>query len=173
MKIEYDITPETKVNELLKNYPQLEVQLIAMSPAFAKLRNPVLRRTIARLATLRQVAQIGKIPLTRLINDLRKAAGLFEGTFDDLQIGSSSVKPAWFDKKNIRMTFDARPVLEQGGLPQARVLQDVRNLAEGAIYELITPFLPAPLIDKIKSMGYQVWSHEDQSNVIKTYVTLE
>ncbi|MHC4830644.1 MAG: DUF1858 domain-containing protein [Planctomycetota bacterium] len=42
------ITPETKVAQLLQHYPELEETLIAMAPAFKKLRNPVLRRSVAK-----------------------------------------------------------------------------------------------------------------------------
>ena len=36
------ISPKTKVGELLEAYPALESVLMSMSPAFEKLRNPVL-----------------------------------------------------------------------------------------------------------------------------------
>ena len=49
------ISPKTKVGELLDAYPELEPVLMAMSPAFEKLKNPVLRKTVARVATLQQV----------------------------------------------------------------------------------------------------------------------
>jgi len=48
MKKELIITPQIKVAELLETYPQLEEVLIDLSPTFKKLKNPVLRRTIAR-----------------------------------------------------------------------------------------------------------------------------
>ncbi len=50
------ITPQTKVKELLDAYPELEPVLIDMAPAFKKLRNPVLRRTIARVTSIKQAA---------------------------------------------------------------------------------------------------------------------
>jgi hypothetical protein len=45
------ITPQTKVGELLDAYPELESILFELSPAFAKLKNPILRKTVARIAT--------------------------------------------------------------------------------------------------------------------------
>ncbi|MFI4941789.1 MAG: DUF1858 domain-containing protein [Burkholderiales bacterium] len=50
------ITPATKVADLLESWPELEEVLIAQAPAFRRLRNPVLRRTVARVATLEQEA---------------------------------------------------------------------------------------------------------------------
>lgn len=42
-----EITPSTKVAELLAAYPELEAVLIGMAPPFKKLKNPVLRRSVA------------------------------------------------------------------------------------------------------------------------------
>jgi hypothetical protein len=69
------ITPATKVAELLEQWPDLEPVLVAQAPAFQKLRNPVLRRTIARVATLEQAAGIAGIEPRELVMTLRRAAG--------------------------------------------------------------------------------------------------
>ena len=49
---EVEITSQTKVAELLEHFPELEETLIAMAPPFKKLRNPVLRRSVAKVASL-------------------------------------------------------------------------------------------------------------------------
>jgi len=61
------ITPETKIADLLKEYPHLLDVLADYSPAFGKLRNPFLRRTFGRLTTLAQAAAIGGVDLTDLV----------------------------------------------------------------------------------------------------------
>lgn len=69
------IHPETKVGALLDAYPELEAVLISIAPAFEKLRNPILRRTVAKVATLEQAARIGGVRVRDLVNQLRQAAG--------------------------------------------------------------------------------------------------
>ena len=54
-----DINPD----RLLEHCPELEDELLALSPAFAKLKNPILRRTVAKVATLCQAAGTGEIPV--------------------------------------------------------------------------------------------------------------
>ena len=84
--IKFEITPETKVGELLNNYPQLEDTLITIAPVLKKLKNPVLRRTVAKVTSLRQAAKVGNVPLADMINRLRKEAwlsGEIEITQDD------------------------------------------------------------------------------------------
>ena len=73
------ISPKTKVGELLDAYPELEPVLMAMSPAFEKLKNPVLRRTVARVATLQQVSVVGGVNIEEMIRRLRKEAGQDSG----------------------------------------------------------------------------------------------
>jgi uncharacterized protein (DUF2249 family) len=160
------ITPEIKILALLESYPQLEETLLSISPAFAKLQNPLLRRTIARMATLCQVAQIGNVPLAELINRLRRAAGQSEGTFEDAM---NAERPTWLDTNNIQERLDARPMLEAGEHPLAVVLAALPKLPNGKIYELTTPFLPAPLLEQVRQKGFQVFSETLAENLVKSY----
>ena len=166
----FEITPDMKVSALLKDFPQTEEVLVGLSPAFAKLRNPVLRRTIAKITSLRQAAQIGNVQLGKLINDLRKAAGMEEVTLKDEGSIMEIQKPEWFDKNNIKQSFDARGMIESGGHPLTKVMEDLEKSNDGSIYELITPFLPAPLIDVVKTKGFKVWSEETGSSEYHTYI---
>ena len=54
------ITPKTTVHTLLKEYPFLLEYLAGYHPEFGKLTNPVLRRTMGRMATLDKAAQHGQ-----------------------------------------------------------------------------------------------------------------
>jgi len=73
------ITPKTKISDLLEEYPALEEVLFDISPAFKQLKNPILRRTVARVTTLQQAAIVGGLKVEDLVNRLRKEAGI-EGT---------------------------------------------------------------------------------------------
>ena len=64
------ITPKTTVHTLLKEHPFLLDFLAGYHPEFKKLTNPVLRRTVGRMATLDAVAQQGNVPLNQLMLDI-------------------------------------------------------------------------------------------------------
>ncbi len=64
------LTPKTTVHTLLKQYPFLLDYLAGYHPEFKKLTNPVLRRTMGRMATMDTVAELGNLPLNKLIDDL-------------------------------------------------------------------------------------------------------
>jgi len=70
-----EITSKTKVYDLLENYPQLEDVLIRLIPGFWKLKNPFLRKTVAKVISLRQAAEIGEMKTETLVNRLKKEAG--------------------------------------------------------------------------------------------------
>ena len=65
-----DLSPATKIHELLKTYPFLEDFLVGYDPAFEKLKSRVLRATVGRVASLKLVASTGKVDLDRLLADL-------------------------------------------------------------------------------------------------------
>jgi hypothetical protein len=163
------ITPKTKVHELLQVYPELEETLIELAPVFKKLKNPVLRRTIARVTTLQQAAQVGEIPVHKLVNTLRQKVG--QDTLEGIETvaGGDTKRPSWFNPEKIVKQLDARPVIEQGGHPLGDVLTDIRDLNPGDIYELITPFLPAPLIERVVDQGFDAWSKKETEDRIRTY----
>ena len=48
-----DITLETKISEILNERPEPEHTLFELSPAFAKLQSPILRRTVARVTSVK------------------------------------------------------------------------------------------------------------------------
>ena len=75
MKNNLIITPKTKVLQAIEAYPQLEQVLIEFVPAFEKLKNPVLRNTVARVTSLQQAAAVGKVKVEDLINRLRSEIG--------------------------------------------------------------------------------------------------
>lgn len=150
------ITPKTKVLELIETYPELEEVLIEYAPAFKNLKNPVLRRTVAKIATLQQAAAIGGVKTEELINRLRKEVGQ-----DSIsgEIGSqyNYQKPDWFAENKIVKHFNASEMLAAGEHPVNQVVADLNHLEAGKIYELKAPFLTAPLIDKASSLGLKHW----------------
>lgn len=164
------ITPKTKVGELLDAYPQLESILIDLSPAFAKLKNPILRKTVARIATLQQAAAVGNLKTDELVNRLRKETGQNEisgETGGDNFLLSSP--PDWFNASNITVRFDATPIISDGGSPLQEILGKAKNLQAGEIMEVTTPFVPAPVIDMLKERGFRVFSMKNGNGVVNYF----
>jgi hypothetical protein len=164
------ITPKTKVLQLLEAYPQLESVLIGIVPAFKKLRNPVLRKTVAKAASLQQAAAVGGVKTEELINRLRREVGQ-DLHAESAGLAFNTAKPKWFDAGRIVRELDARPLLAAGEQPVNQVMADLGAMAPGAIYKLNAPFLPAPLIDKGSSLGLDHWlvKESEESFVVYFY----
>ena len=69
------VNPETRIGALLDAHPELEAVLVALSPEFKRLKNPLLRKTVARVATVAQAAKIGSLSVPDLVKALRRALG--------------------------------------------------------------------------------------------------
>lgn len=166
------ITPDTKVAELLKHYPQLEEILIKFSPAFAALKNPVLRRTVAKVTSLQQAAKVGNANIVEMINALRKEMGqpILEGNFNS----ESKERDILFSEKapetSVIYTLDVRPIIKAGDHPKDTILIQAEKLQSGECLKLITPFPPTPLIDLLKKKGYRITMLTPQDGIVKTFV---
>ena len=162
------ISPKTKISQLIEVYPQLEDILIDYLPAFKKLKNPSLRKTVAKVATLQQAASIGKVKVENLINHLRKEVGqdIISSVSENKY---NTIKPKWFNPDLIAEEFDARDMLAAGEHPVNQVISDLKKLETGKIYKLIAPFLPAPLIDKASSLNFDNWISEEETNIFHVY----
>lgn len=154
-----DINLHIKVSDLLDAYPQLEGTLLELSPAFSKLRNPILRRTVAKVTTLQQAAKVAGVSPILLLETLRQAAGLpIDNNNESIDIENEQKdKPEWFGKMNITIRFDARPIIESGENPMQEIIRLSKELQNNQIMELTAPFKPVPIMDLLKSKGFEVW----------------
>lgn len=164
------ITPKTKVLQLIEAYPELEDVLIDYVPAFKKLKNPILRNTVAKIATLQQAAAVGNVKVEDMINLLRKQVGQDLFTESAATIYNTK-KPAWYVPQLIAKELDAKLMLAAGEQPVNQVMADLKDMPIGSIYKLTAPFLPAPLIDKASSLNIQHWliKENEESYIVYFY----
>lgn len=162
------ISPKTKVLQLIETYPQLENVLINYVPAFKKLKNPVLRKTVARIATLQQAASVGNVKVEDLINLLRKEVGqdIVESAGE---VGYNTNQPDWFIASEVRPELDVREMLNSGEQPVNQVISDLNKLNPDEIYKVVAPFVPAPLIDKSISLNFEHWVKKEAEDVFIVY----
>ena len=166
------IAPKTKVAELIDAYPQLEQVLVDYVPAFEKLKNPVLRKTVARITTLQQAAVIGGVHVEDLINHLRREVGqeLFAGA---AAAAYTIEQPGWFSEARVVAELDAKDMLAAGEQPVNQVIADLNALAPGDIYKVVAPFMPAPLVDKASSLGISHWITQKADEEVAIYFCRE
>ena len=82
-----------------------------------------------------------------------------------------SAQPDWMDPANIVATIDERETTDSDEMTLVAVLRAVAPTGPSQIVELITSFIPAPGIDVMRGKGLLVWATEDESGVVRTYVS--
>jgi len=139
-------------------------------PAFTKLKNPILRKTVAKVATLEQAARIGGISARELIQKLRQETG--QNGLDVLPSEDgfpAGEAPEWLREENVRHHIDADSMLETGVHPIGKVRECTASLAAGEIVRLTSSFHPAPLIETMRRDGLSVYSAETAPRRHVTY----
>jgi hypothetical protein len=165
-----EITPSTTVHALLAAYPELEDVLIGIAPVFEKLKNPLMRRSAARVATLQHIAAIGNIPLVELLNKIRAAVGQSAVSHPIVeQVVESSGQPEWFSLDKVALSVDFNKLEGGNEMPITLLLNEAKGLNTGEIVELVTTFLPAPGIELMQSKGYSAWVQEDEGGLVRSY----
>jgi uncharacterized protein (DUF2249 family) len=150
-----------KISEVLHHYPQLLDVLIDLSPAFAKLRNPLMRRVQTRLVTVAQAAGIAGIDPAALTRKLNQAAGITPP--DDFgDTGASTIMPPrtapdWTASAPIAQELDVRPLMESGVEPFRVIMESARHVPAGSRLRLIVGFEPLPLYDALAKQGFIHW----------------
>jgi hypothetical protein len=156
-----EITSHSKLMEVLAEYPALEKKIIAAAPPFKNLRNPALRRTVGRLATLEMVARVGGLDVTFFVKTLRQAAGqpVIESdppASPPIVVSAAADDPEWIAGQP-RLVVDGTAMIRQGQVPLQRVNELLRDLPAGGTLLLITDFKPVPMLDAMRNQKREVF----------------
>lgn len=160
-----EINAKTKLNDLLSAYPQLEEKVIQAAPTFKNLQNPVLRRTVGRVATVEKVVQIGGLDLTTFINLLRREVGLPELIRDETTELEApgrtvAVEPEWIQGEP-QFVVDGKTLLASGEVPVNQINVLLSQLATGRFILLVTDFEPVPMIEAITKQNRKAYHKLD------------
>lgn len=85
-----NVTAETRVRDLIDEYPYLLDWLAAYDAEFERLRNPVFFNTLARAATLKQAAALGHKQIDAFLDDIRTEIARREIAAEERAGGPSS-----------------------------------------------------------------------------------
>jgi uncharacterized protein (DUF2249 family) len=159
------ITPEITVADLLKAFPDAEITLSELSRSYRALKNPALRAAASKTTTLSQLAMADGASIGVVIGKLREAAGQESLTTSN----STADAPIWADENAVTESMDAREIIQKGGHPLDRVMTELGTLNPGEVYRLITPFVPAPMIELVKQRGFESHTVSHGPDLCHTY----
>lgn len=171
-----DITSQSKLFDVLKAYPSLQSQIINIAPPFQNLKNPVLRKTVGKIATLEMVAQIGGMSVDKLVNTLRRAVGqdeLAEKKESRFTVAIPRVEddPQWITGEP-QFTINGSEMLLRGEVPLGRVNELLGQLEADGYLLLVTNFEPIPILEAMQKQSRKVFhkSHPDDPSQWLTFI---
>jgi TusA-related sulfurtransferase len=166
-----EIKLDTKIADLLNNYNGMKDILISINPKFKKLNNPILRRTVAKVANIKQAAVVGGMKPIELLNKIRIEVGQEPIVLEDNQnVQVDSDIPKEIKNKSPKIIIDANKLLEQEKNPLAEANKSIKKLQKNDILLIVSDFKPEPLIDEFIKKGLQVYSVQINDKVFNTYI---
>jgi uncharacterized protein (DUF2249 family) len=159
-----------RVSAVLAHDERLIDVFVALSPAFERLRNPMLRRVMARLVSVEQAAQIARIDASLLLARLNAATGAAAPAANQTEpphtepeedmATDSILMPAALDGLDEAqiLDLDVRDDLRQGREPFGRIMGVRRALAPGQVLRLRAIFEPVPLYQVMAKQGLARWT---------------
>ncbi|NOZ78800.1 MAG: DUF1858 domain-containing protein [Acidobacteria bacterium] len=151
------VTPDTRIGKLLSEHPEIEAFLVRISPRFAALKNPIMRRTVGRMATVAQAAAIAGMPAPELVMALRRELGQAGGeaaaVSEDV---SPSPRPTWVEVTEPSVVLNGDELMAQGHTPVNAVRRRLGELAPGQVLLLEVSFKPEPLIQALQHQGFNL-----------------
>ncbi|UCG04636.1 MAG: DUF438 domain-containing protein [Candidatus Heimdallarchaeota archaeon] len=110
------ITESTKINDLIEEYPFVIDTLMKLNPKLKRLRNPFLRKTVGRRATLTDVSQMSGSTISQLVQAI--ATSIEKNTTEKVQVEiSEQAKSGWQSERARRQEMLKALILElhEGG----------------------------------------------------------
>lgn len=170
-----------RLAEMLRRDEHLIETLIAESPAFRGLRNPLMRKTMGRLATVEQAARVAGVDPHLLTERLNRAltrslvptnpAATARNTDthsirrSDMPTAQSDLPPALASLPPERITdLDVREDLRSGQEPFSRIMTARRELPRGGVLRLRAIFEPVPLYSVMAKQGFDHWTEKLSSD---------
>lgn len=157
------ITADWKISEVLQVHPELLDVLVDTTPAFKKLRNPLLRKVQSRLVTVGQAAGIAGVDTATLVQRLNTAAGIDVApseTASATEDARLKPEPPWVGAATVARELDVRPFQKRGEEPFSAIMAAVREIPRGQVLLLRNTFEPVPLYDVLRQRGFEHWTRE-------------
>lgn len=156
------VTLNMKVGDVLKEHPELLDVLVAQSPHFKRLKNPILRRIHGKLVTLAQAAAIAGLEPVTLIRNLNTAIGQATPDLEPVRITSmaGTPPPPWLKTAPVGVQLDVREHQRRHEDPFAVIMAAVARVEVGQVFILQNTFEPLPLYDVLAKKGFVPWAKE-------------
>jgi DUF438 domain-containing protein len=109
------LSQKTRINDLLGRYPFLLDYLAGLSPKFSKLKSPLLRKTVGKVATLQQAAAFGDVPPAELLEKIRAEIKRVTAKDVEVEMEDGAAEPLGGEDARLEILKDIIRELHEGG----------------------------------------------------------
>jgi hypothetical protein len=84
-------------------------------------------------------------------------------------VAGDGPRPSWAALSAATRTLDARPIIAAGEHPAGQVMALLASLREGEVLQLLTPFIPEPLIARVRAAGFLSHTVVEEAGLARTF----
>jgi len=168
------INENTRVSELIKFNEDAIDAIASINKMFKKLKNPVLRKVLAKRVSISDAAKVGGAKVEDFYKVLKPLG--FESETIDFEKNNKPNTQYKFNTMDINkidpatiVELDVRDEIAGGSDPFATIMDAVKKLPEGKTLKLINVFEPIPMINKLNKKGYESFVDNSQPGMVITY----
>ena len=166
------INANTKIASLLKHNADALEAIVSISPKFAKLKNPILRKVIAARTSIAMASKLGGCSVGDFFKKLQPLGFDIDATGVEMEKKyENKPLPAFMtnitDDKMIEL--DVRSIIESGKDPLDIIVKKVKSLETGAVLKIINSFEPTPLMHLLGNQGFESYTETISDNLVNTY----
>lgn len=164
------INEQTKVSEVIEANKDSIDAIAAIAKPLKKLKNPLLRKVMARRVTLKEAAKIGGVPFEDFVKALAPLGFTYEKS-EPLEQEREEPIPDWLQalpQEKINR-FDVRKILENGEDPLKAIMTEFKKVPLGEALCIIVNFEPIPLITRLGRKNIKTFTKHTEAEVFETY----
>lgn len=168
------INEHTKIAALLKHHPDALETIVALSPDFKKLRNPVLRKLMAGRTSIAMASKIGGCKPEDFFKALAPLGFEAELTATAPQEENGTHQeplPEYLENlpSDRLIRFDVRTILAEGNDPLKQIQQKVKSLRTEEALVIVNSFEPVPLIKLLEKQGFKAHVDFRDADTVETF----
>lgn len=164
------ITADTKISDLIKANPASIDAIASINKHFKKLKNPILRRTLARRVTIKDAARIGGVDVDVFFEKLSAIGFKTQSTEKILKEEvKSPASTSFLTGKEPLTELDVRPIIEGGDDPFQLIMKTIKTIPNNGVLKIINTFEPIPLINILREDGWQSEVTRPEEGVVLTF----
>ena len=164
------ISETTKISEIIKENEEAIKVIASVNRNFKKLEKSFLRKLFAPRVSVKDAAKIGGTSVNNILLKL-KEIGFDVKLNTENNNETNNLKSNSIMKKDKIVRLDVRPILETGTDPYHAIMDTLKTMSKDETLLIINTFEPVPLLNKLKSQGYEYEVERTDENTVHTYLT--